>query len=127
MSSPATCRFTDSHEWFRAEGNVVTVGITQFAANELTDITYVELKPSGTKVAAGSSLGEVESVKTTSDVYSAVGGTVVAVNPDVVKDPSLLNSDPFGKGWLVKIECSDVAALTKLLDAASYDKKYPVH
>ncbi|MDZ4828885.1 MAG: glycine cleavage system protein GcvH [Phycisphaerae bacterium] len=127
MASPATCRFSDSHEWFRSEGNTVVVGISQFAANELTDITYVELKPVGSKVAAATSLGEVESVKTTSDVYSAVAGTIIAVNADVVKDPSLLNSDPFGRGWLVKLECSDASPLTKLMDATTYDKKYVVH
>ncbi|MBL9148511.1 MAG: glycine cleavage system protein GcvH [Phycisphaerae bacterium] len=126
-SSPANCRYSDSHEWFRVEGNRVTVGITQFAANELTDITYVELKPNGTKIAAGGAVGVVESVKTTSDVYSVIGGTIVAVNPDVVKDPSLLNSDPFGKGWLVAIETTDAAPVSKLMDAATYDSKHAVH
>jgi glycine cleavage system H protein len=127
MASPANCRYSDSHEWFRVEGGQVVVGITQFAANQLTDITYVELKPSGTKVNAGGSVGEVESVKTTSDVYSAVAGTVNAVNADAVKDPSLLNSDPFGKGWLVKLDCNDSAPLNKLMDAKTYDAKYAVH
>ena len=87
MPSPANCRFTDSHEWFRVEGEDVVAGITQFAANELTDVTFVQMKSVGTVVTAGGSLGEVESVKTTSDVYSAVGGTVVAVNDLVTKEP----------------------------------------
>ncbi len=126
MSTPRDCRFSASHEWFKLEGDVVTIGITQFAADELTDITYVELKPSGTKLAAGASIGEVESVKTTSDVYSAVGGEVIEANPLVVKDPSLLNSDPFGKGWLVKMRTSDASALKGLMDAATYDQKHPV-
>lgn len=124
MPSPANCRYSDSHEWFRVEGNAVTVGITQFAANELTDVTYVELKPVGAAIATGGSVGEVESVKTTSDVYSVVTGKVVAVNDAVVKDPSLVNSDPFGKGWLVRLECSDTAPISKLMDAATYDGKY---
>jgi glycine cleavage system H protein len=126
MSSPANYRFTESHEWFRAEGDVVTMGITQFAANELTDITYVEMKPTGTKVQAGGPVGEVESVKTTSDVYTAVAGTITDVNAALGGDPGLLNSDPFGKGWLIKIKADDVAPLSKLMDQATYDRKHPV-
>jgi len=126
MPSPANCRFTDSHEWFRVEGEDVVAGITQFAANELTDVTFVQMKSVGTVVTAGGSLGEVESVKTTSDVYSAVGGTVVAVNDLVAKDPSLVNSDPFGKGWLVRLRASDTASLAALMDANTYDAKHPV-
>ena len=127
MNSPSTCRFSDSHEWFLAQGQEVTVGITQFAANELTDVTYVQLKPVGTAVKAGETVGEVESVKTTSEIYAAVGGTIEAVNHAAVKDPSLLNSDPFGKGWLVKLQAADVAPLSKLMDAATYDSKHAVH
>ena len=104
MASPANCKFTESHEWFRVEGETVVVGITQFAANELTDVTYVQMKPSGTAIESGASLGEVESVKTTSDIYSVLAGSIVEVNTEVVKDPSLVNSDPFGKGWLVKFD-----------------------
>lgn len=126
MPSPATCKFTDSHEWFRLEGDTVVVGISQFAANELTDVTFVQMKPAGTSVERGSSVGEVESVKTTSDVYSAVPGSIVEVNAEVSKDPSLVNSDPFGKGWLVKMRVSDASALSSLMDAATYDSKHPV-
>lgn len=126
MPSPANCRFTDSHEWFRIEGDEVVVGITQFAANELTDVTFVQLKPIGTAVTAGGSLGEVESVKTTSDVYSAVGGAITAVNDGVTKDPSLVNSDPFGKGWLVRLRAGDTSGLAALMDATTYDAKHPV-
>jgi glycine cleavage system H protein len=127
MPSPANCRFSESHEWFRLDGgNVVTLGITQFAANELTDITYVEMKPVGTKLQAGGPVGEVESVKTSSDIYSAVGGTISEVNADAAKDPSLLNSDPFDKGWLVKIKTDDPAPLNKLMDQKTYDQKHPV-
>lgn len=126
MPSPATCKFTESHEWFRLEGDTVVVGITKFAADELTDVTFVQMKPAGTRVERGTSVGEVESVKTTSDVYSAVPGSIVEVNPDVSKDPSLVNSDPFGKGWLVKLRVSDASALSGLMDAATYDSKHPV-
>ncbi|MBL9120539.1 MAG: glycine cleavage system protein GcvH [Phycisphaerae bacterium] len=127
MASPANCRYSESHEWFRVEGKTVTVGITKFAADELTDITYVEMKPAGTKISAGGSVGEVESVKTTSDIYSAITGTIVAVNADATKDPSLVNTDSFGRGWLVQIECADVSPLEKLMDATTYDKKNAGH
>lgn len=127
MPSPANCRFSESHEWFRVEGTHVVMGITKFAADELTDITYVEMKPVGTKVAVGGAVGEVESVKTTSDIYTAVAGTIVAVNADAVTDPALVNTDSFGKGWLVKLECPDTAPLAKLMDAATYDAKHVAH
>ena len=126
MASPANCKFTESHEWFRVEGETVVVGITQFAANELTDVTYVQMKPSGTAIESGASLGEVESVKTTSDIYSVLAGSIVEVNTEVVKDPSLVNSDPFGKGWLVKMRAADVGKLGGLMDASTYDAKHPV-
>jgi glycine cleavage system H protein len=125
MSSPADCRFTDSHEWHRLSGDTVTLGITKFAVNELTDVTYVQMKGTGTKVAPGQSLGEVESVKATSDVYSAVPGEIVEVNGALASDPSLVNTDPFGKGWLVKIKVSDKKPLDALMDAKAYDAKYP--
>ena len=126
MASPSNCKFTESHEWFRVEGETVVVGITQFAANELTDVTYVQMKPSGTAIESGASLGEVESVKTTSDIYSVLAGSIVEVNTEVVKDPSLVNSDPFGKGWLVKMRAADVGKLGGLMDASTYDAKHPV-
>ena len=126
MTSPSQCRFTESHEWFTVDGETVTMGISQFAANELTDITYVETKPVGTSVNPGDSIGEVESVKTTSDVYTAVGGEIVEVNQAVCDDPSLINSDPFGAGWLVKIRAADTSVLAELMDQPTYDGKYPI-
>lgn len=126
MTSPSQCRFAESHEWFTADGDVITMGISQFAANELTDITYVEVKPAGTTIAVGDPIGEVESVKTTSDIYSAVGGEIVEVNQAVCDDPSLINSDPFGAGWLVKIRAADTSVLAELMDQPTYDGKYPI-
>lgn len=126
MTSPADRRYTESHEWFAVAGNVVTIGITQYAANELTDITYVEMKPAGTTVTAGDTLGEVESVKTTSDVYAALGGEIVEVNDAVTADPSLLNSDPYGEGWLLRLRAEDITPLEQLLDQPSYDARNPV-
>lgn len=126
MSSPSDRRYSASHEWFKIDGDIVTVGITRFAADELTDITYVAMKPTGTKVAAGSSVGEVESVKTTSDVYSVVGGEIAEVNGAVAKDPSLVNSDPFGAGWLLRIRSTETAPIAGLMDASAYDQKHPI-
>ena len=125
MSSPSDCRFSESHEWFKTEGDVVTVGISQFAANELTDITYVEMQPVGTTITGGDSIGEVESVKTTSDIISTYSGEIIEVNNGVSDDPSLLNSDPFGSGWLAKIRCDGSASDEELMDQSSYDEKYP--
>ena len=126
MTSPSDYRFSETHEWFRLEGDVVTIGITQYAADELTDITYVEVKPKGTTIKPGTPIGEVESVKTTSDVYSSVGGTLIEANKEVGQDPSLINSDPYGRGWLAKIKTNDPSPLKKLMDQASYDRKHPV-
>lgn len=126
MSSPSDCRFSESHEWYKVEGDIVTVGISQFAANELTDITYIEIEPVGTTVVSGESIGEVESVKTTSDIISSFNGEIIEVNETVADDPSLLNSDPFGSGWLAKIRCDDLAPSEELMDQVSYDEKYPV-
>ena len=100
------------------------MGITQFAANELTDVTYVQTKPVGTVIAMGDVVGEVESVKTTSEIYSVVAGTIVAVNADAAKDPSLLNSDPFGKGWLVKLDVADTSAILALPNGSAYDQTH---
>lgn len=124
MNSPTDAKYSQSHEWFRASGDTVTMGITQFAVNELTDITYVQMKPAGTQVTAGQTVGEVESVKATSDIYTAVPGEIIEINKALNDDPSLVNTDPYGKGWLVKIKASDRSALNGLMDSATYDAKY---
>lgn len=121
MSSPADRKYSDSHEWFKASGDVVTVGVTQHAVDQLTDITYAEMKPKGTSVAPGGTIGEIESVKATSDIYSAVGGEIIEVNPALAEDPGVLNSDPYEKGWLVKIRAKDLSALNALHDSKAYD------
>ena len=124
MSTPTDRRYSDTHEWFLHDGTTVTIGITKHAADELTDITYVEMMPAGTSVDAGGSVGEVESVKTTADVVSMVGGSIVEVNEGLADDPSLVNSDPYGTGWLVRLEVSDAAALEDLMDGATYDQRH---
>lgn len=121
---PSDRVYSESHEWHKLEGDTITLGITQFAVDQLTDVTYVQMKPAGTKVSAGGMVGEVESVKTTSDIYCAAAGEIVAVNPTVADNPALLNSDPYGAGWLVKVKVSDKAGLSKLMDAAAYGKQY---
>lgn len=125
MPSPADRVYSQSHEWHKIEGDILTLGITRFAVDQLTDVTYVEMKKPGTKLGAGDALGEVESVKTTSDVYSVVPGEIVEVNKAVTDDPSLLNTDPYEKGWLVKIKVADKGPLASLLKADAYDKEYP--
>lgn len=124
MSTPDDRKYADSHEWHKLDGEVVTLGITQFAVDELTDVTFVEMKSAGTAVSAGDDVGEVESVKATSDIYSAVGGEIVEVNAKLADDPSLLNTDPYGEGWLIRIKPSDPAELDGLMDQAAYDAKY---
>lgn len=124
MTPPDDRRYSDSHEWHKLDGDVVTLGVTQFAIDELTDITYVEMKPAGSTIESGGSVGEIESVKATADVYSAVGGELIEVNPKLESDPSVLNSDPFGEGWLVKIRIPDAGPLDSLMDAATYTSKH---
>ncbi len=124
MASPADCVYSESHEWHRVQGDVVTIGLTRYAVDALTDVTFVQPKAVGTKVASGGIIGEVESVKTTSDIYAAAGGEVIEVNKAVVEDPSLLNKDPSAH-WLVKLKVSDASGLGKLMSAEAYDKKYP--
>ncbi|MEM9165426.1 MAG: glycine cleavage system protein GcvH [Planctomycetota bacterium] len=125
MGSPSDRRYADTHEWHRLDGELIVIGISQFAVDQLTDVTFAELKPEGTQVEAGGEIGEVESVKTSSDVYSGMAGEIVEVNQQVVDDPSLLNSDPYGEGWLIKLKPGDPAEIDGLLDAAAYDEKNP--
>ena len=122
MDTPTDRKYLDTHEWFLAEGDIVTVGITKYAADELTDITYVELPEVGATVTAGGPLGEVESVKATSELLTAVSGTVTEVNTDLADQPELVNEDPFGKGWMVKIKVDSLDPLGSLMDAAAYEK-----
>jgi glycine cleavage system H protein len=122
MAVPNDRRYSQTHEWFRQEGSIVTIGITQFAADELTDVTYVELPKVGSTITAGKMFGEVESVKATSDLYSAVSGTVVETNAKLANQPELVNTDPFNEGWMVKVEVSDPSPLNNLLDGPAYDR-----
>ncbi len=115
-------RFTKDHEWIKVDGNVGTVGITEFAQGQLGDIVFVEVPPAGKAVKAGGEAAVVESVKAASEVYSPVSGTVKEGNSALPDAPETVNSDPRGKGWFFKIELSDVKELDGLMDQAAYDK-----
>lgn len=119
---PEDRRYTAEHEWAQptGDGSVLRIGITDFAQNALGDIVYVALPTVGTALAAGQSIGEVESTKSVSDLYAPVAGTVTAVNSDLDGTPELVNTDPFGAGWMIELEVTDSADVDALLDAASY-------
>jgi glycine cleavage system H protein len=117
---PADLKYVKSHEWLRLEGDTATVGITDFAQSELGDVVYVDLPEAGRFLNAGDSFGSVESVKTVSDVYAPVAGEVVEVNAALGAQSELVNEDPYGKGWMIKLRVQDAAAADALLDAAGY-------
>lgn len=120
MQVPQQFRYSSDHEWVSVSGNRAKVGITDYAQDALGDVVYVQVPSVGDTVAAGQSFGEVESTKSVSDVYAPVSGTVVAVNEALSGTPELLNSDPYGDGWLCEIEMSDASQVDGLLDAAAY-------
>lgn len=120
MNIPQDLKFTKDHEWIKIEGNVATVGITEFAAGELGDIVYVEIDQEGNSVDREEVFGTVEAVKTVSDLFMPVSGEVSEVNPDIEGAPELVNEDPYGKGWMVKITMSDTSQVDDLLTAEQY-------
>jgi glycine cleavage system H protein len=122
MSSPSDLRYTKTHEWIRVEGDVATIGLTDYAQNELGDITYVELPEEGADLAQFQPFGVVESVKAAADVYAPVDGEVIETNPAVVDSPELVNTSPFGDAWLLKIRLKDAGQVAALMDAAAYDE-----
>ena len=121
MNLPEDLKYTAEHEWVRAtEGHTLRVGITDYAQSALGDIVYVSLPGVGTAVTAGQPMGEVESTKSVSDVFAPVAGTVLARNDALEAQPELLNSDPYGEGWVVEIEVGDIGVINSLLDADAY-------
>lgn len=120
MSVPTDRRYLKTHEWHKPEGDLVVIGITDHAVAELTDITFVALPDVGRKLKAGGTFGEVESVKATSDLYAGIDGEVAAVNEALRDDPGLLNRDPFGAGWIIKVKPDNVAQLDELLSPEAY-------
>ena len=125
MNLPKELKYTEEHEWIRIDGNIATIGITDYAQGELGELVFVEVETVGEDIAMGEVFGTVEAVKTTSDLYMPVSGTVTEFNPKLDEndgdDPTLINSDPYGEGWIVKIELSDLEELGTLMDAAAYE------
>lgn len=120
MNFPANLKYTKDHEWIKAEGNTATVGITEFAQRELGDIVFVDIDSVGKALEANEIFGTVEAVKTVSDLYLPVAGTIMEVNPDLEGNPESVNQDPYGKGWMVKMELNNPSDIDGLLDAAAY-------
>lgn len=121
MNFPSNLRYTKDHEWISMEGNTATIGITDFAQRELGDIVYVEVETIGKTLEAGAVFGTVEAVKTVSDLYLPVAGTINELNPALANAPELVNNDPYGEGWMIKVTVSNPADVNALLDASGYE------
>ncbi len=120
MNFPDNLRYTKDHEWIKLEGNTATIGITEFAQRELGDIVYVEIETVVKDLAAESVFGTVEAVKTVSDLFLPVSGKILETNPALAGAPELVNNDPYGEGWMVKMTVENTAEVEKLMDAAAY-------
>lgn len=120
MNFPANLRYTKEHEWIKLEGDTATIGITEFAQQELGDIVYVEIETVGKPLEAEAIFGTVEAVKTVSDLFLPIGGTILEVNPALAANPELVNSDPYGEGWMVKMKVNNKADVDALMDATAY-------
>jgi len=125
MNIPKELRYTEDHEWVRVEGDIATIGITDYAQKELDELVYVEVETVGETLNAGEVFGAVEAVKTTSDLYMPIGGEILEFNKELDEtegdNPTLINEDPYDKGWIVKVKISDPSELDALLDAAAYE------
>ena len=121
MNFPAELKYTKDHEWVRIEGDMATVGITDFAQSELGDIVFVEIESQGENLEEHAIFGTVEAVKTVSDLFMPVAGTVVEVNAGLEADPADVNNDPYGNGWMIKVKLAEGADLSSLMDAAAYE------
>jgi len=122
MASPADLKYSKSHEWVRVDGDIATIGLADYAQSELGDITYLELPEVGETISAKDPLGVVESVKAASDIYAPVSGEVTERNETAIEKPELVNQDPFGEAWLIKVRLSDITQLDDLLDSGAYDE-----
>lgn len=118
--TPADLKYAESDEWFRIDGDIVTIGISDYAQDQLNDIVYVEFKGVGEALDAGDSFGEVESVKAASELYTVISGEITETNADLEDSPETINADPYGAGWMVKIKASNLSALDSLMDASAY-------
>jgi glycine cleavage system H protein len=120
MNIPENLKYTNEHEWIRVEGEEAVIGITDYAQHELGDIVFVDIDTEGEKLSAGERFGTVEAVKTVSDLYMPVAGTVLAVNPDLEAKPELVNREPYAGGWMIRIKTGDASAAGALLDSKDY-------
>ncbi len=121
MSIPANLKYTKDHEWVSIEGDIATVGITHFAQGELGDIVYVEVETEGESLDAEEVFGSVEAVKTVSDLFLPLSGEIIEFNTELEANPEFVNSDPYGKGWMIKVKIKDTAEIEHLMDAAGYE------
>jgi len=122
MNFPENLRYTKDHEWVKLEGDVATIGVTDFAQQELGDIVYVEIETKGKTLAAETVFGSVEAVKTVSDLFLPISGTINEVNPALEAQPELVNTDPYGEGWMIKMTVDNPEDVENLMDAAAYEK-----
>ena len=122
MRAPEELKYSKDHEWIKIEGDHVWVGITDFAQGELGDVVYVEIETQGEDLGQGDTFGIVEAVKTVSDLFMPVSGVIVEVNPNLESDPEVVNQDPYGKGWMIKIKVKDPSELDNLLSAGQYNE-----
>ncbi len=125
MDAPQKLRYTKSHEWVKWDGKIATVGITDFAQDQLSDLTYVELPTPGDSFSASEEVAVVESVKAASDVYAPLSGTITDVNKNLINKPELINSDPYGAGWIFKLQPDDESELESLLSFEEYESLMP--
>lgn len=121
MNFPQNLRYTKDHEWIKLDGDIATIGITDFAQRELGDIVYLEVETTGKTLEAGAVFGTVEAVKTVSDLYLPVTGTINELNPALANSPELINTDPYGEGWMIKMKVNNPADVEKLMDASAYE------
>ncbi|HSD64589.1 MAG TPA: glycine cleavage system protein GcvH, partial [Ignavibacteriaceae bacterium] len=120
MNFPENLKYTKDHEWIKLEKNIGLIGITEYAQGELGDVVFVDIDPSITQITKGNSFGTIEAVKTVSDIYAPCTGKIVEINKDLTDNPEFVNNDPYGKGWMVKVELQDVSELNDLLDSSTY-------
>lgn len=120
MDFPENLKYTNDHEWIKIEGNTGTIGITDYAQGELGDVVFVDIDPNLGEIKKGESFGTIEAVKTVSDMFAPCSGKVLELNKELTDNPEYINNDPYGKGWMVKIEINDAAELNELLDVKAY-------
>lgn len=120
MNIPANLKYTKDHEWILIEGNTGTIGITEYAQSELGDVVFIDIDPSLSEITIGENCGSIEAVKTVSEIYAPCSGKVIEINPKLKDTPEIVNQDPYGEGWMLKVEVSDLSQVDALLDAGAY-------